>query len=116
MTIGFDNGAAPGNAPGTPLPGFTAGAARFPLPGTSAGSWYLAPGGTLSPVPGASGSDTFTYRAAEGRRIDWHGRDAGPGGLWGLHPHSAWSSPHTGQAVSYITAPLAHNTVVVGAG
>jgi predicted acyl esterase len=116
VTIGFDNGAAPGNAPGIPLPGFTAGAARFPLPGTSAGSWYLAPGGALSPVPGASGSDTFTYRAAEGRRTDWHGRDTGPGGLWGLHPHYAWSSPHTGQAVSYITAPLAHDTVVVGAG
>jgi hypothetical protein len=116
VTIGFDNGAAPGNAPGIPLPGFTATAPRFPLPGTVADSWYLAPGGTLTAVPGTSGSDTFTYRAAEGRATDWHGRNDGPGGLWGLHPRYDWVSPTAGQAVSYVTAPLTRDTVVVGAG
>jgi hypothetical protein len=77
VTIGFDNGAAPGNAAGVPLPAFTATAPRFPLPGTTADSWYLAPGGALSSVPGANGSDTFTYRAAEGRVTDWRGRNSG---------------------------------------
>ncbi|MGH2909977.1 MAG: CocE/NonD family hydrolase, partial [Solirubrobacteraceae bacterium] len=84
VTIGFDNGAAPGNTFGIPLPAFTATAPRFPLPSTQAQSWYLAPGGTLSAVPGTSGQDTFTYRAAEGRVTDWHGRNDGAGGLWGL--------------------------------
>ncbi|HLI61680.1 MAG TPA: CocE/NonD family hydrolase [Solirubrobacteraceae bacterium] len=116
VTIGFDNGAAPGETPGLPLPAFTAAAPGFPLPGTVAGSWYLAPGGALSTVPGASGTDTFTYRAAEGRVTDWHGRNSGAGGLWGLHPRYDWVSPRSGQAVAYVTPPLSQNTVVVGAG
>ncbi len=116
VTIGFDNGAAPGNTPGIPMPAFTAGAPSFPLPGTQADSWYLAPGGALSTVAGTAGSDTFTYRAAEGPTTDWHGRNDGPGGLWGLHPTYAWTSPTAGQAASFVTAPLTENTVVVGAG
>jgi len=116
VTIGFDNGAAAGNTPGIPLPAFTVGAPSFPLPGTVADSWYLAPGGALSTVPGTTGSDSFTYRASEGSATDWHGRNDGPGGLWGLHPTYRWVSPTAGQAASFITAPLAQNTVVVGAG
>ncbi len=116
VTIGFDNGAAAGNTPGIPLPAFTAGAASFPIPGTEAGSWYLAPGGALSTVPGTAGSDSFTYRAAEGSATDWHGHNDGPGGLWGLHPTYDWVSPAAGQAASFVTAPLTENTVVVGAG
>jgi uncharacterized protein len=116
VTIGFDNGAAPGNAPGIPLPGFTVGAPSFPLPGTEAATWYLAPGGALSTTAGAAGSDSFTYRAAEGPATDWHGHNDGAGGLWGLHPTYDWVSPTSGQAASFITAPLAQNTVVVGAG
>ncbi|HEY3775021.1 MAG TPA: CocE/NonD family hydrolase [Solirubrobacteraceae bacterium] len=116
VTIGFDNGAAPGNTPGIPLPAFTAGAPSFPLPGTTAQSWYLAPGGALSTVPGTAGTDTFTYRAAEGPATDWHGHNDGAGGLWGLHPRYEWISPTAGQAASFVTTPLAQNTVVVGAG
>jgi hypothetical protein len=116
VTIGFDNGAAPGNTAGIPLPAFTVGAPSFPLPGTVADSWYLAPGGALSTVPGTAGTDRFTYRAAEGSATDWHGHNDGPGGLWGLHPHYDWVSPKAGQAASFVTAPLAQNTVVVGAG
>ncbi len=116
VTIGFDNGAAAGNTPGIPMPAFTAGATGFPLPGTEADSWYLAPGGALSTVPGTVGTDTFTYRAAEGSATDWHGRNDGPEGLWGLHPRYEWISPKAGQAASFVTAPLSQNTVVVGAG
>jgi predicted acyl esterase len=116
VTIGFDNGAAAGNTPGIPLPAFTAGASRFPVPGTVSDSWYLAPGGALSTVPGTPGTDTFTYRAAEGSATDWHGSNDGPGGLWGLHPRYDWVSPKAGQAASFVTTPLSQNTVVVGAG
>ncbi len=115
VTIGFDTGAAPGNAPGIPLPAFTATAPRFPLPGTVAQSWYLAPGGALTTTAGVSGTDTFTYRSAQGPVTDFHG-DSGPGGLWGLRPRYDWVSPTSGQAVSFVSAPLAHDTVVVGAG
>ena len=116
VTIGFDNGAAPDNTPGIPLPAFTFSAPSFPLPGTVADSWYLAPGGALSTVPGTAGTDMFTYRASEGSATDWHGQNDGAGGLWGLHPDYKWVSPTAGQAASFITPPLAQNTVVVGAG
>jgi predicted acyl esterase len=115
VTVGFDSGAAVGNGPGIPLPAFTATAPRFPFPGTRADSWYLAPGGELSSTPGTSGADSFTYRASEGTQTDFHG-NTGPGGLWAAEPDYDWISPTAGQAASFITAPLASNTVAVGAG
>jgi predicted acyl esterase len=115
VTVGFDNGAAAGNAPGIPLPAFTATAPRFPFPGTVARSWYFAPGGVLAPSAGASGSDAFTYSAKQGTVVDFHG-NTGAGGLWNTLPSYDWVSPTAGQAVSFVTAPLQSNTVVVGAG
>jgi predicted acyl esterase len=115
ITVGFDNGAAAGNAPGIPLPAFTATAPRFPFPGTIARSWYFAPGGVLAPSAGTSGSDSFTYRAKEGTVTDYHG-NTGAGGLWNTLPSYDWVSPTAGQAVSFVTAPLQSNTVVVGSG
>ena len=115
ITVGFDNGAAAGNAPGIPLPAFTATAPRFPFPGTVARSWYFAPGGVLSSSPGADGTDSFTYDSREGTVTDYHG-NTGAGGLWNTLPSYHWVSPTAGQAVSFVTAPLPGNTVVVGAG
>lgn len=115
VTVGFDNGAATGNAPGIPLPAFTATAPRFPFPGTVARSWSLAPGGVLSPSRGAAGTDSFTYSAREGTVTDYHG-NTGAGGLWNTLPSYHWASPTAGEAVAFATAPLAANTVVVGAG
>ncbi len=115
VTVGFDSGAAAGNAPGIPLPAFTATASRFPLPGTVARSWYFAPGGVLSPSTGAHGTDSFTYSSREGTVTDYHG-NTGAGGLWNTLPNYHWASPTAGQAVSFVTAPLQRNTVVVGAG
>jgi uncharacterized protein len=116
VTIGFDSGAAPGNAPGIPLPAFTAGAARYPLPGTTAQSWYLGPGGALAPGPATTGADTFTWRPGAGRATDYPGANTGPGGLWAAEPAYRWRSPVAGRAVAYVTPPLADDTVVVGSG
>ena len=116
ITVGFDSGAAAGNAPGIPLPAFTATASRFPFPGTVARSWSFAPGGTLAPSGDASGAGSFTYRSAEGTSTDYHGHNTGAGGLWNTLPTYDWASPRTGQAVSFLTPPLTRSTVVVGAG
>ncbi len=62
----FDNGAG-GTAPGQPLPGFEQSFASFPIPGTTAQSWYLAPGGTLADAkPASAVADTFTVEPARG--------------------------------------------------
>ena len=49
-----------GGAAGAPYPGFERSFSRFPVPGTSARSWYLGAGGALADAaPGAAGVDTF---------------------------------------------------------
>ena len=40
----FDNGAGNSRIPGWPYPGFERSYSSFPIPGTTARSWYLAPG------------------------------------------------------------------------
>jgi len=116
ITVGFDSGAAAGNAPGIPLPAFTATAPRFPFPGTQARSWSFAPGGKLAPsASSASGTDSFTYSSRQGTVTDYHG-NTGAGGLWNTLPIYDWVSPKAGNAASFVTDPLTSDTVVVGAG
>ena len=111
----FDNGAG-GVRAGAPGPAFEQSFARFPVPGTRATSWYLSFGGTL--VPGATrapGADAFTWNPGARPRTDFTG-NTGPGGLWGATPHYHWNQNPRGTALSYVTAPLSSNVVVIGAG
>jgi predicted acyl esterase len=112
----FDNGAG-SSTPGAPGAAFDQSFARFPVPGTRAASWYLGPGGTLSTSapPGPRGADVFTWSSKARPLTDFSG-NTGPGGLWGTSPKYHWAQNPAGTAVSYITAPLQSNTVVVGAG
>jgi uncharacterized protein len=108
----FDNGA--GGQPGAPVPGFERSFARWPLPGTSARSWYLGAGGTLTASkPASSGTDSFAWTT---RTTDFSGANTGPGGLWTATPNYHWTDPAAGTTASYITAPLTANTTVVGSG
>src|SRR6185312_4301789 len=111
----FDNGAG-GTRPGAPGAAFEQSFARWPVPGTQAQFWYLSFGGAL--VPGATrlpGADAFTWNPAARPRTDFSG-NTGAGGLWGASPRYRWTANPAGTAVSYVTAPLASNVVVVGAG
>ena len=111
----FDNGAGGGQA-GAPGAAFEQSFARWPVPGTQAQSWYLSFGGAL--VPGATrlpGVDKFTWNPAARPRTDFTG-NTGAGGLWGASPRYRWTANPPGTALSYVTAPLASNVVVIGAG
>jgi uncharacterized protein len=115
VRILFDNGAG-GSQPGAPGAAFEQSFARWPVPGTQAESWYLSFGGAL--VPGATrlpGLDTFVWNPAARPRTDFTG-NTGAGGLWGASPRYRWKASPPGTALSYVTAPLASNVVVVGAG
>jgi hypothetical protein len=98
VRILFDNGA--GGAPGMPYPGFEQSFTGFPLPGTTSRTWSF-------------GAGAFTWKR---RGTDFSGGDTGAGGLWTALPAYHWTPPAGGTAVSYTTAPLSENTVVVGAG
>jgi uncharacterized protein len=113
----FDNGAG-GPTPGLPIPGFEHSFARWPVPGTRARTWYLAPGGALARArPATAGADAFTFDRRSRPATSFTGdTGSGPGGLWTASPAYRWIQSPRGRAVSYVTAPLASTTTVVGAG
>jgi uncharacterized protein len=118
----FDNGA--GTSPtgattaGDPYSGFEASFSGFPIPGTKARTWYLAPGGTLADMPpSGEGVDTYTSDANALPATDF-GPNTGPGGLWGNASQWDWNWEQypSGSAVSYLSAPLTEDITVIGAG
>ena len=114
----FDNGAGNSSNPGWPYPAFEHSFAAFPIPGTTARSWYLAPGGALADGP-ASGTraDAFTWDADARPLTDFTGdTGAGDNGLWTATPPYQWSQDPARHAVAYVTEPLSADTTVVGAG
>jgi uncharacterized protein len=117
IRILFDNGAG-GSSPGQPKPGFERSYNRFPIPGTKARSWFLAPGGELGRrPPHGRGADTFRWNPRRPGLTDFSGDTAGgPGGLWTATPPYHWKPHPKGTAVSYVTRPLRDDTTVIGAG
>lgn len=116
VRILFDNGA--GQSAGRPYPGYEESFDSFPVPGTKAKAWYLAPGGSLATKkPSGSHADASTWDAGALPLQDFSG-DTGsaPGGLWTETPDYHWEPNPSGSAVSYLTAPLAQNTTVIGGG
>ena len=113
----FDNGAG-SPVPGAPLPGFERSFARFPISGTRARSWFLSAGGALGgATPTRTRADRFTWHPAARRPTNFTGPDNGdPGGLWNATPTYQWNPNPPGTAASYVTAPLAANTAVIGGG
>lgn len=118
----FDNGA--GTSPagtstaGDPYPGYEQSFAKFPVPGTTAQQWFLGPQGTLTDhAPTTYGVNAYTSDAKALPLTDYAGGTSG-GGLWGNASQWKWDwrQNPTGTALSYVTAPLATDTTVVGAG
>jgi predicted acyl esterase len=113
----FDNGAG-GLAAGRPYPSSEASFDEFPIPGTKAKAWYLAPGGKLkSRPPARPHADGFTWDAGALPLQDFTG-DTGSAanGLWTETPDYHWEQSPPGSAVSYLTKPLAADTTVIGGG
>jgi predicted acyl esterase len=119
----FDNGA--GTSPtgsttaGDPYPGFEQSFSEFPIPGTTAQSWYFGPGGTLNEqkAAAAQGVDSYTSDANAVPLTDY-GANTGGGGLWGNASSWQWNwaQPPAGSAVSYVSAPLTTNATAIGGG
>jgi uncharacterized protein len=118
----FDNGAGASpsgeKTPGNPYPTFEQSFSAFPVPGTTARSWYLGPDGTLGEEPAtAEGTDSYTSDASATPLTDYSS-NAGPGGLWGdaAQWDWKWTQPPAGSAVSYVSAPLGDDTTAIGGG
>ncbi len=118
----FDNGAGESPAKektaGNPYPAFEQAYSEFPVPGTTAQSWYFGPGGALTEAPAATkGVDTYTSNPAA-LPLNDYGSNTGGGGLWGNASQWEWKWQQNpaGTAVSYVSAPLASDVTAVGAG
>jgi predicted acyl esterase len=118
----FDSGA--GTSPtgsttaGDPYPGFEQSFSKFPIPGTKARSWYLAPHGALDEKqPTGEGVDSYTSDASAVPLTDF-GPKTGSGGLWGNASQWEWNWAQSppGSAVSYVSAPLTSDTTAIGGG
>jgi hypothetical protein len=118
----FDNGAGTSptlsKTPGDPYPAFERSFSSWPIEGTAAQTWYFGPGGTLSDgLPASAGVDQYTSNA-NALPLTNYGSNNGGGGLWGNASQWdwKWEQNPAGSAVSYVTAPLAADTTVVGGG
>ncbi len=110
----FEWGTGMKEVPGAPLPGFTAGFTQWPPPDVSPWTLYLGGKGSLSTTkPGDTGVDLFQYD-----------KDAGPIGYAqaGAYDFQAptikvdWTNAPNGKGLSYLTEPLAQDTVIAGPG
>jgi uncharacterized protein len=118
----FDNGAgtSPTGAatPGDPYPAFEQSFSTFPIPGTTAHTWYFGATGTLSDKPPAALlTNSYTSDASAVPLTDFS-TNTGAGGLWGNASQWQWNwkQPPAGSAASYVSAPLGANTAVIGGG
>jgi predicted acyl esterase len=118
----FDNGAGAlptgSTTPGNPYPAFEQSFSAFPIPGTTARSWYLGPQGTLNEQPAtAQGIDSYTSNASATPLTDYSTK-TGPGGLWGDASQWEWNwtQPTAGSSVSYVSAPLSSDATAIGGG
>ncbi len=120
--VGFDNGAGrllgSSSNPGDPYAGYTQDFSSFPVPGTTARTWYFGAGGVLTDKPPTNaGTNSFTANAGAVALTDY-GTNTATGGLWGNASQWEWNwqPGPPGTAVSYVSPPLPANTTVVGAG
>ncbi|HTD10166.1 MAG TPA: CocE/NonD family hydrolase [Solirubrobacteraceae bacterium] len=118
----FDNGAGTSPTgvatPGNPYPAFEQSFSAFPIPGTTARSWYLGAEGTLGEQPPtAPGVDSYSSDASATPLTDYSS-NTGLGGLWSDASvwEWNWEQPTAGSAVSYVSAPLTSDTTAIGAG
>jgi predicted acyl esterase len=118
----FDNGAGTSpsgsTTPGDPYPAFEQSFSTFPVAGTTARSFYLGPGGTLTDAaPASAGTDTYSSDPTALPLNDYSG-NTGTGGLWGNASEWQWDWQQNpaGSAVSYTSAPLTSDITAIGAG
>jgi len=109
----FDNGAG-GEVPGAPVPAFEASFDRWPVPGVTATTWYLADDGALETrIPRREAVDGYTYDPAT---LPTTNHPSDEDDFFATEPAYEWEPLADGTALEYLTEPLARDTVMLGTG
>lgn len=112
LRILFENGG--GAVPGAPMPTFIREFSAWPIPETTAQTWYFDADARLSEsAPSGEGADTFIYDTSRSQLTTLEGTlDQ----VWRALPPFEWPHPQAGKAVAYATDPLDETLVMVGTG
>ncbi len=111
----FEEGAADGALPGTPVPRWSQSFDAWPVPGAVATPWYLAADGALSADAPAEAGEA-SYAADPSALPATFFDDSGDQSIYAYDVQWQWQQPPEGTAASFISAPLTADTVVVGSG
>lgn len=113
----FDNGA--GAEPGAPVPGFEADFDGWPPNGVTPTAWYLGARSTLTTerrrTSGSSRTAADTYRY-DPKSVPATSHPSVDDDLFSAEPAFDWQPVADGTSLSYLTPPLAHDTVMLGPG
>jgi predicted acyl esterase len=111
----FESGA--GRPEGAPVPTFELASSSWPWPTSRPQVLYLGSGGRLRSEPPVRprGADRFRHDPDAFARTNV-AHDPSASGAPGASPRYLWRNPRRGTALSYVTAVLETDTVVVGGG
>ena len=114
VRILFEQGGNSAFSPGTPEPNFTAEFPAWPIPTATAATWKLDSGGELADASTvATGDDSYL---ADPTALPPTFYSGGGDGIWRADVTYDWQPLPDGTGLGYVTAPLAGDTVVAGAG
>lgn len=118
VRILFEEGAADGAPPGTPVARFEAGFDAWPIVDAVASPWYLTADGVLRPEADdtpASATAPTSY-TADPDAVPETSFEGSSGGVWAAQPEYDWERNPAGTAAVWTTPLLEQDTVVIGAG
>jgi predicted acyl esterase len=115
VRISFEQGGNPTYTPGTPEPNFVAEFPSWPIPTAVPTTWSLDGGGALTDgAIAAPGESSYTADPTALPQTFYAG--GGSSDIWKAGVQWDWQPLPDGTGLGFVTAPLAADTVVAGAG
>ncbi|MDW3214333.1 MAG: CocE/NonD family hydrolase [Ilumatobacteraceae bacterium] len=110
----FEQGAAEGRGPRTPLPRFEAAFDAWPVPDAAVRAWYLTEDGSLDDNAEPDDGESSYLALPDATPATWF--DEASGNIWSVDVTYDWPEGGPGTFADWLTPPLTDDTVVVGSG
>lgn len=115
VRILFEEGAAEGQPPGSPLPRFEATFDAWPVPEADPTVWYLGTDGVLVPDPLAEDAQTVSY-VADPEALPPTIYEGDSSAIWQAEVPYDWREIPDSTGASWLSEPLTEDVVAVGSG